>query len=215
MSEISTVGAEAEQLEDKSLRMMDSTIELISRDGLAAVRLQDIAAHAGVSVGAIQYHFASRADLIDRALLRHARQMLDAITIEAGDLAAWPALRQTLWAIARQSEIESKDRVWVMLNASALTSMQHLKLVQSIQKRWQGLFRDLVARGISTGDFRPVASAEDIVEQFIIGIDGFAINNAVHGFASSDAVEHLGGSLERLAIALLRPSHGLGATGAE
>lgn len=197
--------AEREQHEEKELRIMDSAIALISENGLAAMRLQDVAERAGVSVGAIQYYFRSRGDLIDQALLRHARESIEAIAVAPDPLDPWGVCERTLEAIAGRSELESRDRVWVMLNASALTSRDHLKLVQSIQNRWRGVLRDLVARGAAAGEFSLVGDAEEIVDQLLVMVDGYSMSNAVYGIDSAEMVEKMSNALKGLAIALLRP----------
>jgi len=48
--------------------LMEATLRLIGRRGLDSVTHRAVAGEAGVSLGAVTHYFASRDDLIDRAL---------------------------------------------------------------------------------------------------------------------------------------------------
>lgn len=48
--------------------LLQATIDVIARQGLAAVTVQDIAQAAGVSKGALFHHFASKQALVDAAI---------------------------------------------------------------------------------------------------------------------------------------------------
>ncbi|MGI9007216.1 MAG: TetR/AcrR family transcriptional regulator [Streptosporangiaceae bacterium] len=86
--------------EARRLAIADAIFALIGRRGLAAVSLRDVAAQAGVSMGAVQHYFASKEDMLlfalghmrDRALAR-----MQAELAVIGD----PTARATIRAAAR------------------------------------------------------------------------------------------------------------------
>jgi AcrR family transcriptional regulator len=58
------------QQEDRARRIVDSAVELAEQGGFEAVRLRDVAAHAGVALGTLYRRFRSKEDLLVAALDR-------------------------------------------------------------------------------------------------------------------------------------------------
>lgn len=58
------------QQEDRSRRIVESALELAEQGGFEAVRLRDVAAHAGVALGTLYRRFRSKEDLLVAALDR-------------------------------------------------------------------------------------------------------------------------------------------------
>jgi AcrR family transcriptional regulator len=50
-------------------RLLDAALERFAADGIVAVSLDDVRAHAGVSVGALYHHFADKQALVDTLYL--------------------------------------------------------------------------------------------------------------------------------------------------
>lgn len=195
-------------VDEKVAHILDAVIEIVARHGLENFRLHDVAVEAGVSVGAIQHHFQSRAVLVDRALSRYAMQSIDEVVAAStgAQVSAWDELCDTLRAVAYRTELESRDRIWVMINASATTNIQHLRIVQATHTRWEKMFREIIMRGITEDTFDPIVSIEDTEECLMTLIDGTALRNAVYGVPSPETVEHIEANYKRFAAWLLRPS---------
>jgi AcrR family transcriptional regulator len=66
------------------LRLVDAGIALVAQGGLRALTVRDVAAMAGISFPAVQYHFPAKADLVDAVLTaiadRHSR-ILEAVEL--------------------------------------------------------------------------------------------------------------------------------------
>ena len=60
-------------LEERSRRIVETSIELAERGGFEAVRLRDVAAHAGVALGTLYRRFRSKEDLLVAALEQETR----------------------------------------------------------------------------------------------------------------------------------------------
>ncbi len=56
------------KMEERARRIVDTAIELAERGGFEAVRLRDVAAHAGVALGTLYRRFRSKEDLLVAAL---------------------------------------------------------------------------------------------------------------------------------------------------
>ncbi len=61
--------------EDRALRIIETTIELAEEGGFEAVRLRDVASHAGVAMGTLYRRFRSKEDLLVAALEQETRAM--------------------------------------------------------------------------------------------------------------------------------------------
>lgn len=61
---------------ETSVRLLEAAIEVIERAGEASVHVRDVAAAAGVSYSAVQFHFGGRSGLIDAAYLELYRREL-------------------------------------------------------------------------------------------------------------------------------------------
>jgi AcrR family transcriptional regulator len=56
------------EMEERARRIVESAVELAERGGFEAVRLRDVAAHAGVALGTLYRRFRSKEDLLLAAL---------------------------------------------------------------------------------------------------------------------------------------------------
>jgi len=63
------------ELEERARRIIETTIELAEQGGFEAVRLRDVAAHAGVAMGTLYRRFSSKEDLLVAALELETRAM--------------------------------------------------------------------------------------------------------------------------------------------
>jgi len=66
-------------VEERALRIIETTIDLAEQGGFEAVRLRDVAAHAGVAMGTLYRRFHSKEDLLVAALERETRAMADRV----------------------------------------------------------------------------------------------------------------------------------------
>jgi AcrR family transcriptional regulator len=68
-------------------RILDAVLELAARGGSRAVTYRAVAAEAGVALGVMSYHFASRRELLAQAFRRHlARLRSEAVKLPVGEV---------------------------------------------------------------------------------------------------------------------------------
>ena len=75
-------------MEERSKRIVDSAVELAEKGGFEAVRLRDVAAHAGVALGTLYRRFRSKEDLLLAVLEQEVRaheQRLDQKPLRGDD----------------------------------------------------------------------------------------------------------------------------------
>jgi len=59
--------------------LVESTLRCLGRAGVSGATARTITAEAGVNLAAITYHFGSKDQLVDRALVRAVRRLLDPV----------------------------------------------------------------------------------------------------------------------------------------
>lgn len=59
-------------MEERARRIVDTAIQLAEEGGFEAVRLRDVAAHAGVALGTVYKRFKSKEDILVAAISREA-----------------------------------------------------------------------------------------------------------------------------------------------
>lgn len=65
-------------------RILDATLAVLARDGIAGVSVRAVAAEAGVARGLAGYYFTNKAGLVGAALRRIGEQDLDLVAPEPG-----------------------------------------------------------------------------------------------------------------------------------
>jgi AcrR family transcriptional regulator len=64
-----------EEMEERAKRIVATAVELAEQGGFEAVRLRDVAAHAGVALGTLYRRFSSKEDLLVAALDAETRDL--------------------------------------------------------------------------------------------------------------------------------------------
>jgi AcrR family transcriptional regulator len=107
---------QAERRESTRGALLDATIECLARDGYAKATTRRIAMRAGVTPGALQYHFATKAQLVGDTM-RHVMARF------AGEmLAPEPSARLS----DRERDELLLDRMWQLHNGSLFQAVLEL-----------------------------------------------------------------------------------------
>jgi AcrR family transcriptional regulator len=117
------------EMEKRARRIVETTIELAEQGGFEAVRLRDVAAHAGVALGTLYRRFRSKEDLLvaaleleTRSLERHLRQqppkgsdmterLVDFFAIATDGMLRRPNLSRAMLKAAASGEPELAQKV--------------------------------------------------------------------------------------------------------
>lgn len=111
-----------------SARLLAAAIDVIERHGENAVRVRDIAAAAGVTYSAVQFHFGGRAGLVDAAYLElYRRDLFYLVPGFAERLAAATdvndfvdAVRELLLSYFSQERAETRRRRALVIGTAAV-----------------------------------------------------------------------------------------------
>ena len=174
MSSEAPIGAD-----DRRAQILEATVRVISARGADAARFVDVAEAAGVSVGAIQHHFGSRAALVAEAFRAlNDRAHADYQAIAKGDA---PPLER-LVALLRLSvcgavgdELDREWAVWLEYWSTANRDPRLRREAADIYEQWRDPFREAIVQGIACGQLRPRFPVEDILDRLVAQIDGLAL----------------------------------------
>lgn len=125
-------------VEERALRIIETTIDLAEQGGFEAVRLRDVASHAGVAMGTLYRRFHSKEDLLVAALERETRAMADRV-FERPPKGDTPAQRVVaFFVMATRGNLRRPNLTRAMFRASAAGEPA---LAQKV-----GIFHDLMLR---------------------------------------------------------------------
>ncbi|MEO8329988.1 MAG: TetR family transcriptional regulator C-terminal domain-containing protein, partial [Candidatus Nanopelagicales bacterium] len=127
---------------------------VIAEQGLANLRISDVADRAGMTVGHVTYYFPSKNELLVRAI-RHSELEFQA------NVHAQLARRHDPWArlralIAAASATGPKDPGWMLwfeVWANAVSDPALAAIQQELAGWWQATLAEVVADGIADGVF--------------------------------------------------------------
>jgi AcrR family transcriptional regulator len=123
---------------DRRTTLLDAAIAVIARDGVRGLRVENVAAEAGVAVSLIYYYFGSRKGLV-RATLDHANEraaraahsgprelLLGELDLEARDgSVVWgEILSSAVFEPALREQVRDATGAWVTLVAGAIEAAQ-------------------------------------------------------------------------------------------
>ena len=147
-------------VEERALRIIETTIDLAEQGGFEAVRLRDVAAHAGVAMGTLYRRFHSKEDLLVAALERETRAMADRV-FDRPPKGETPAERVVaFFVMATRGNLRRPNLTRAMFRASAAGEPA---LAQKV-----GIFHDLMLRmvvGALRGESIPTSDTADMDER--------------------------------------------------
>lgn len=151
---------------DRQASILEAAVRVIARNGVRGLRVEELAAEAGVSTALIYYHFKDRAGLIRRTLAfisDRATSYSDEAVADTEDARA--VLLQLLL-----SELQDTDRVrensiaWGELRASAIFDTDLRETLAESTRSWSqdtaDAISDAQAAGLAALHVTPLDAAE-------------------------------------------------------
>jgi AcrR family transcriptional regulator len=166
-------------VEVRKEEILDATITLLEHDGLAAVRVADVARALDVSAGLVFYHFGTKDELI-AAAFGHAVDrdlaQLDAVLARTSD--PLERLRGTLRRYGPTGTAVGW-RLWIDAWALAQREPVLRRVLRRLDRRWALVLRQTIEDGVAQGAFRsddPVAA----VARVSALLDGLSVATLVY-----------------------------------
>jgi AcrR family transcriptional regulator len=159
--------------------ILDATLTVVVRDGLAAVRVGDVAAVLGVSTGLVFYHFGTKdalvAEAFGYAVERDLEGLGDAVR---GEQEPAERLRRVL-ELYGPTGTASGWRLWIDAWALAQHEAALREVLRRLDRRWTEALREVVDDGIARGSFR-CADPSATVARVSALLDGLSVAVLVH-----------------------------------
>jgi AcrR family transcriptional regulator len=155
-------------------QILAAACRAIQQRGFAGTRIADIAAEAGMSTGAIHYWFEVKDEVLIAALRWASAQLFDRLERL---MAEAERERERLALLLEHAVPVPGPRrgeyvLWIELWVRALQEPDLLPECEALSRRWRGYFFEAVRRGADTGEFAPVAEADEAAERLIAAVDG-------------------------------------------
>lgn len=160
--------------------MADAAVSVVARDGFDLLSVRSVAREAGLSGGAVQHHFATRADL----LLAAFDQTVESISVRLTATDLDGEVHEALHKLCAQTLPLDEERqreaiVWVTLSAAAAS---HPDLAAA-HRRGLVAFTDLVAdiidSGQQSGEIPEQVNAHAAAAVLVAVVDGLTLQGIV------------------------------------
>lgn len=159
---------------DSRTELIDAAIDIILKDGIDALRIEDVCDRVGVTKGSLYWHFNDRTGLIREALLEHMRRVGEAQLSVLSDAVGSNATRdeylaRVAGAVVDPFDAKEVESRWQRLEliTTSRRDPEMAAIMADIQRRHQRYLTDLMetasARGLLRADVDPKAVAAMLV----------------------------------------------------
>lgn len=154
--------------------IISATREAIARDGIRGMRLDRVAAQAGVSVPLVYYHFDSRPGLI-RAVMRAVgdRAPSQELRERSAQTSGREAVANALLAeLDQDREVRDDAIIWGEVSASAVFDSELRDELRRVNESWRELIATVIDAGRDDGSVAATAEPVEAAELLIALVDG-------------------------------------------
>jgi TetR/AcrR family acrAB operon transcriptional repressor len=185
-----------EEAEQTRRALLSAALKVFSRQGYAATRLEDIAEEAGVTRGAIYWHFKSKADLYIELQGRAAGKLM--ALVEAEFVCGGKALDILRRIMVRSWQYLEEDEEFRAVQELAILKTELLpELSEGMRAKIEGINSQMdqveavFSQAQAEGDFAPEISPRDAALGYTAMLNGMVINwlLAPHTFSIRDRAE--------------------------
>jgi AcrR family transcriptional regulator len=156
---------------ERRTAVLAAAVDCIAETGWDSVRLRDVAARAGVSVGLLQHYFASREELVAQAFGQASQDILEQAPSDAG-LDPWARIVALVDHLSGRDDLRTQCLLWVEFAAAAARHDEIRIAFGAIYDGWRSRLRDAAREGVQQGQLAPVVAVDDAIELILEQIDG-------------------------------------------
>lgn len=156
---------------ERQQKILEAAVRVIARSGVRGLRVEKIAAEAGISTSLIYYHFTNRAGLLRRTL-EFVSDRAAAYTEEAAAEAADPRgeLELLLFGELQETQaVRENSTAWGELRASAVFAPELREPLAESTRIWVDEVAEVIRRVDSAG-----VKAEDAAERLTSLVEGLS-----------------------------------------
>ena len=160
---------------DNRAAILEAAARTIARRGVRGLRVEDVAAEAGVSAPLLYYHFESRSGLV-KAALEAASEQAPSTALRDGlpaDRTGFEAVEEALLAeLDDDPTIRDNAVVWGEVSASAVFEPELRGDVRRVTETWRAEVAAGITAGIADGSIDPGVEPGEAAELLITLVDG-------------------------------------------
>lgn len=173
-------------------RILRAAALALAEHGFDAARLRDVADAAGVSIGALQHHFDTR-DLLFRHAFEWSINELIARWryAAAGEHGPWRRFELLVRELATDPDLTRRCATWTEFCASAARREELREGIRRAHGAWRALVTDIVASGVTSGEFAPALPPNAAVGAVMAVVDGCDMTVAAGGGMSPERYAEL------------------------
>ncbi|MFC5185488.1 TetR/AcrR family transcriptional regulator [Actinomadura harenae] len=163
-------------MSERQRLILSAAVRVIARDGVRGLRMEDLAAEAGVSTALIYYHFKNRAGLLHRTL-EYVSERAGRYTDEAIAPGTDPRTHVELLLLHELQDtpaIRENSTAWGELRASATFDPVLREPVRTATAEWVGDISGLIDQAMIEGQVAPHVSPEGAAERLTSLVEGLS-----------------------------------------
>ena len=163
-------------MSDRRSALLEAAIKVIARRGVRGLRVEQVAAEAGVAVSLIYYYFDNRNGLV-RATLEHANERAATVasSAEGAAVSGREAVERSLLAeLGDGDHVRDTSVVWGEVLASAVFEPDLRDQLREASDAWSELIAAAIAEGVGDGSIPGDVDAQACAERLTALVDGLS-----------------------------------------
>lgn len=160
---------------DRQTQIMEAAVRVIAQDGVRGLRIEKLAAAAGVSTALIYYHFKDRAGVLHSALehINHRAEQYTDPGFSTADARA--ELEQMLLLELQDSDdVRENSIAWGELRASAVFNHDLREQLRATTQAWTTDVETLIRHAQHANSAAPDADPADVAERLTALVEGLS-----------------------------------------
>ncbi|WP_072749729.1 TetR/AcrR family transcriptional regulator [Rhodococcus maanshanensis] len=160
---------------ERRTQIMEAAVRVIAQDGVRGLRVEKLAAEAGVSTALIYYHFQDRAGVL-RSALDHINDRAQRYSDEAFESSdpRTQLEQMLLLEIQGTPEVRENSIAWGELRASAVFSDDLREPLRTTTEAWANDAATLIRHAQAAGQANPTVDPADAGERFTALVEGLS-----------------------------------------
>ncbi|CRK53876.1 putative TetR-family transcriptional regulator [Rhodococcus sp. RD6.2] len=182
---------------DRRKQIMEAAVRVIAQDGVRGLRVEKLAAEAGVSTALIYYHFQDRAGIL-RSALDHVNSRAERYTDGAfdADNPRTQLERMLLLEMQDAPTIRENSVAWGELRASAVFAEDLRDTLRTTTAAWGHDAETLIRQAQAAGLANPAIDPADAGERLTALVEGLSERWLSGSTTLERARELLGGAID-------------------
>jgi DNA-binding transcriptional regulator YbjK len=196
VSATSETSGRAGQGTGRRAAILEATVRVLVRGGLAGVTHRAVAREAGVPLAATTYYFSSKEELLGEALATMVEDEITRLGRRAAEMGeALSSPRDSAAALAEVLLPDADAALALLAKYEVYLEAARRPELREPAAHWQDALADLAAMTLAAGGAR---DPERLAPVIIAGIDGIIIHELSRGIAGDGDVARLRCKLEQL-----------------